>query len=127
MYQEWKFAVPAMIQRNSNNIYVLRLSGVVKRWEFSAGQAGLAREIDAGSHPRVMAIFKNFEGWERDADWKDFDFQLSDSNEISRIAIVGDASWEAEALAFAGAGFRKSKVKFFPTGQEGRAGVWLTQ
>jgi hypothetical protein len=117
--------MPATIQRENNNTYVLRMSGTVKRSEFGSVQDKTVRDIDAGVKPRVLAILENFEGWERGADWGDLEFLFSHSNEIAKIAIVGEPRWEAEALAFAGAGFRRAPVKFFPTGQLADARAWL--
>ena len=119
--------MPATIQFEPNNICVLRASGVLKRSEFGAGQATLAQKIDAGVKPRVLAILENFEGWERGADWNDLEFLFSHSNEIARIAIVGEPRWEPESLAFAGAGFRRAPVKFFPSDQQAEARAWLAE
>jgi hypothetical protein len=119
--------MPATIQYESNNLCVLRISGVLKRSEFGAKQDLLAREIDAGSKPRVLAILENFEGWERGADWNDLDFLFSHSNEIAKIAIVGEPRWESDALAFAGAGFRRAPVKFFPSNQLAEARAWIEE
>jgi hypothetical protein len=119
--------MPARIDYEPNNVCVLRISGVLKRSEFGGGQEAVAREIDAGSKPRLLAILENFEGWERGADWNDLDFMLSHGDEISRIAIVGEPRWETQALAFAGMGFRRAPVKFFPAGQESQARAWLAQ
>jgi hypothetical protein len=117
--------MPATLERETNGLYVFRFSGVVKRSEFGRGQHVLKQEIDSGKQPRILAIAENFEGWESGADWNDLDFQLTHGNEIERIAIVADPKWEVEALAFAGAGFRRAPVKFFPTGQLAAARVWL--
>ena len=119
--------MPATIQLESNNLYVTRFSGIVKRSEFGAGQSKLGREIDAGAQPRLLAILENFEGWEKGADWNDLDFMLSHGNEIAKIAIVGEPRWESEALAFAGAGFRRAPVKFFPPDQEAQARAWIEE
>lgn len=119
--------MPADIQPEPNNVYVLRFSGILKRSEFGGTQTAAARAIDAGAKPRVLAILENFEGWERGADWNDLDFMLSHSNEIAKIAIVGEPRWEPEALAFAGAGFRSAPVKFFPSAQQAQARVWLAE
>ena len=113
------------IQYDSNNICLLRISGVLQRAEFGAGQSAIGQNIDAGAQPRVLAILENFEGWERGADWNDLDFIFSHGDAIAKIAIVGEPRWEVEALAFAGAGFRRSPVKFFPTNQLAEARVWL--
>jgi len=119
--------MPATIQRETDGAFLLRLSGTVQRNEFGNVQETTARAIDVGAKPRILAILENFEGWERGADWNDLEFLFSHSNEIARIAIVGDPRWEAEALAFAGAGFRKAPVKFFPASQLAEARAWLAE
>jgi hypothetical protein len=117
--------MPATIQQETGDLYVLRLSGTVLRTEFGTVQNKAAGAIDAGVKPRILALLEKFDGWERGADWGDLDFLFSHSNEIAKIAIVGDARWEPEALAFAGAGFRQAPVKFFPTDHLGEARAWL--
>lgn len=119
--------MPAQLEHESNNLYVVRFSGVAKRSDFAADQAVLARAIDAGAQPRVLAVLENFGGWEKGADWNDLDFQLTHGSEIAKIAIVGEPRWEAEALAFAGAGFRRAPVKYFAADQEAEARAWLAQ
>ncbi len=119
--------MPTKIELEPNNIYVLRSSGTVHRSEFSAAQNAVARAIDAGAQPRVLTLLENFEGWERGADWNDLDFQLTHGGQIAKIAIVGEPRWESEALAFAGAGFRRAPVKFFASGQEAQARAWLAE
>jgi hypothetical protein len=44
---------------------------------------------------------------------------------INKIAIVADPLWETDLLMFAGAGFRRSPVKFFPAGRVIQARAWL--
>ena len=119
--------MPATIKSEPDNIYVLHFKGLVKRSEFGETQKALAREIEAGVKPHLLTILESFEGWERGADWNDYDFLFTHSNEITRIAIVGEPRWETEALAFAGAGFRRAPVKFFPSGQETQARAWLAK
>src|SRR5436190_1169580 len=117
--------MPANIVREANNTYVLNISGTLKRSEFGDAQGATAGDIDTGVKPRILAILENFEGWERGADWGDLEFLFSHSNEIAKIAIVGEARWEPEALAFAGAGFRRAPVKYFPHAQLSEARTWL--
>src|SRR4030095_2156463 len=119
--------MPATIQRESNNIYLLRISGTLLRAEFGSVQDKTASEIDAGVKPRILAVLENFQGFERGADWGDLEFLFSHSNEIAKIAIVGEPRWEPDALAFAGAGFRRAPVKFFPVGEEAQARAWLAE
>src|SRR5206468_6704547 len=117
--------MPVTIQYEPNDVRLLRVSGILKRSEFDTRQDVMAREIEAGSNPRLLVILENFEGWERGADWNDLDFILSHGNEIARIAIVGESRWEPHALAFVGAGFRPAPVRFFPSSQLAEARAWI--
>ena len=119
--------MPVQIQHEPKHLIVARFQGVLKRNEFGGTQTVAAQEIDAGFQPRVLAILDGFQGWERGADWNDLDFMLTHGNEIAKIAIVGDPRWETEALAFAGAGFRRAPVKFFPEDAEAQARAWLSE
>ncbi len=119
--------MPAQIQQQSNDTYVLRISGSLKRSEFGAEQTALARQIDTGSKPRLLVILENFEGWERGADWDDLDFMISHGGKISRIALVAEPRWDTLALAFAGAGVRRAPVKFFPPNELDQARSWLAE
>lgn len=119
--------MPATIQYEPDNLCLLRISGVLQRAELGAGQDYLARKIDAGSKPRLLVILETFEGWERGADWSDLDFMFSHGDEIVKIAIVGEPRWEPQALAFAGAGFRRASVKFFPIDQQAQGRAWLEE
>jgi len=122
-----KCNMSATIHIESGNLYVCRVSGILKRAEFTAGQGAMTREIDAGAQPRLLVILDKFDGWERDADWSDLDFHFSHSNKIAKIALLGDLRWEADALAFAGTGFRSAPVKFFLTDQQAEARAWLRE
>jgi hypothetical protein len=117
--------MPVQIQYQTHDICVLRISGTLKRSEFGAEERALARHIDTGSNPRLLVILENFEGWEGGADWNDLDFYILHGHKISKIAIVAERRWEPLALAFAGAGVRRTPVKFFPPNELEQARSWL--
>jgi hypothetical protein len=119
--------MPASINCDANDLCVLRISGMLKRSEFAAQQELVAQKINAGAKPRLLVVLEEFEGWERRVDWDDLDFMLAYSGEIRKIAIVSEPRWEAHALAFAGAGVRRSPVKIFPPGQLAEARAWLME
>ena len=119
--------MPATIQYEPNDICVLRISGTLKWSEFAAEQSALARNIDIGAKPRLLAILEDFEGWEREADWNDLDVLISHSGAIAEIAVVAEPQWETQALAFAGAGVRRAPVKFFSPKELATARAWLAE
>ena len=119
--------MPATIQREADNIYVLRLTGTVLKEEINDVQNAISADINSGIRPRVLTVLDNFEGFERYAEWGDLPFLEAHSHDIAKIAIVGDAQWEKDTKAFAGAGNRQAPVKFFPTGQSEQARAWLAE
>ena len=119
--------MPVKMEYEPNDIFVMRMSGTLKRSEFAAQQDAIAKKIDSGSKPRLLVIVENFEGWERGADWNDIDFMISHGGEIARIAIVAEPQWEPHALAFAGAGVRRAPVKFFQPNELATARAWLEE
>jgi stage II sporulation SpoAA-like protein len=119
--------MPAQIQYEADDIFVLRISGILKRSEFDAEEGALARRIDTGSKPRLLVILESFEGWESGADWDNLDFHISHGDKISKIAIVAEPRWETLAPAFAGAEVRRTPVKFFPPNELEQARSWLAE
>ena len=119
--------MPLQLEFQPNDVCVLRITGVLKQSEFAASQKEIARKIDVGSKPRVLAVVESFEGWERGADWNDLDFLISHGGEITRIAIVADPKWETQGLAFAGAGVRRAPVKFFSPNELEEARCWISE
>ena len=117
--------MPAEMNYERDGLWVLRISGILKQSEFGAEQEALAAHIDTGSKPRLLVILENFEGWEGGVDWNDLDFYISHGRKISKIAIVAERRWEPLALAFAGAGVRRTPVKFFPPNELEQARSWL--
>jgi len=117
--------MPAQIQYQADGICVLRISGILKRSEFGAEERALARHIDTGSNPRLLVILENFEGWEGNANWNDLNFYILHGHKVSKIAIVAERRWEPVALAFAGAGVRRTPVKFFPSNELEQARSWV--
>jgi hypothetical protein len=117
--------MPVQIQYQTHDICVLRISGTLKRSEFGAEERALARHIDTGSNPRLLVILENFEGWEGGANWNDLNFYILHGHKVSKIAIVAERHWEPLALAFAGAGVRRTPVKFFPPNELEQARSWL--
>jgi SpoIIAA-like len=52
---------------------------------------------------------------------------ISHGGKISKIAIVGEPRWETPTLAFAGAGVRRARVKFFQSNEVRQARSWLAE
>ena len=113
------------IQPEEDNLRVVRITGLLRKSEMDAALAAEARKWDPATRLKVLVMVEDFKGFERGADWGDITFLVKHDHQIERIAIVAERKWETDALTFAGAGFRKGEVRFFPQNQLAQARAWL--
>ncbi len=115
----------ANLEQHNDRLLVLRITGELKKSELDAAQTEFVRTIKDTGPVKLLVMLENFTGWERTEDWGDTDFFFSHRNDFEKIAVVGDPKWEAQVLAFTGAGLRKGPVKMFPEAGESEARAWL--
>jgi hypothetical protein len=113
------------IQQEEGNLRVLRIAGLLRKSEMDAALAAEARKWASTTRLKVLVLLEEFEGFERGADWGDITFLVKHDHQIDKIAIVADRKWESDALIFAGTGFRRGEVRFFPPDQIAQARAWL--
>lgn len=113
------------IEREEGNLGVVRITGLLRQSEWEAALAAEAKQWGSETRVKVLVIAEDFKGWERSPDWADTTFFDRHANKIDKIAIVADRKWETDFLMFAGAGFRRAPVKFFPLSQLALAMAWL--
>jgi len=115
----------ANVEQQSDRLFLLRVGGELKKSELDAVQNEIVEKMTVRP-VQLLVILKDFTGWERTEDWGDTDFFFSHRDDFGKIAVVGQPSWEAQVLAFTGAGIRKGPVKYFPETGEAEARAWLT-
>jgi len=118
--------MPATIEHDSEDLFSVRVSGLLRMTEFDDVRAVAAREIESRGAIKLLFTLEKFEGWERSSGWGDLDFYASHGGKIERIAIVGDEKWRDESLMFAGAGLRKADVRYFQPSESQQARTWLS-
>jgi hypothetical protein len=117
----------ATLEHQADNVYLLRIGGTLKKSELDAAQSEFVKHIVSAGPIKLLVRLEGFTGWERGAAWDDTDFFFSHRNDTEKMAVVGDLRWEAEVLAFTGAGLRKTPVQFFPSTAESDARAWLAE
>lgn len=117
----------AHLEQSADRLLVLCVGGVLKKSELDAEQSEFARKFAGAGTVKLLVLLENFTGWERGEQWGDTDFFFKHRNDFEKIAVVGHPRWEAEVLAFTGAGLRKGPVKFFPDTDEAEARAWLAE
>ena len=115
----------ANLEQSNDRLLVLRVGGELKKSELDAAKSEFVEKIAGAGTVKLLVLLENFTGWERGEQWGDTDFFFSRRNDFQKIAAVGNPRWEAQVLAFTGAGLRKGPVKFFPETGESEARSWL--
>lgn len=114
------------LEKEANNLFVLRISGVFANASLDRVQALAAQKFDAGiTGVKVLLILTHFQGWKHGDDWGDLNFFMQYEKNIAKIAVVGEARWETEMRLFLASGHRTGDVRYFLPGQEVSARAWL--
>lgn len=111
--------------QESGNVYVIHISGLLKKAEWDAGQATAKKKWETVDAVKILLILEDFKGWEKNDNWGDMSFYIDHREKIKKIAIVGDPKHKEEMLMFSGAGFRPAPVQYFQPSQLEQARKWL--
>lgn len=106
---------------------VIRLTGMLRKAELDAVQWRAASEMAPDANINILVIAESFEGWHRGDPWGDVSFVASHGDRIDKMAFAAEPQWEDRLLMFAGAGLRRTKIKFFPLIQLPEAYAWLNE
>lgn len=117
--------MPINFELENTDIAVFRISGKLRLDEFQAAQRKCEEIIKNIGHVKILAITKNFEGWEKAEGWGDWSFADKNDPYIKKIAIVGEEQWRDLVYIFSGKGFRPVAIEYFESGKEKNARTWL--
>jgi hypothetical protein len=118
--------VGATIRRDDNGIWVLLVSGALRKEELDAAQEDCIGGVGPQGTAKVLVmVADDFRGWVGEEVWNDMTFFVRHGDRIEKIAIVGDPKWETRMLMFTGAGFRRTPVKYFAESRLAEAYEWL--
>jgi hypothetical protein len=116
----------ATIQQDASGIWVLRISGALRKEEMDAVQAIGIESVGPDATARVMVLVEeDFLGWLGSEEWGDMSFLETHGDQIEKIAIVCDPKWEDKMLMFTAAGLRRAPVRCFTRTHFSEACQWL--
>ena len=121
--------MPASLQRETENIYRLDVSGILRKAELDGAQDRLIADLGwvPGGKVRLLVVLDKFQGWDGLSNWSDLTFFARYSDNLERIAIVGEPKWRDHALMFAAADLRRAPVEYFVADAMADARVWLSR
>ena len=116
----------AKVHRETNGVWVVQIAGALRKEELDAVQAHWIKAAAPDDEGKILVmVAEDFAGWVGGEVWNDMSFFTAHADRVGKIAIVGDAEWQDKMLMFAGAGFRRAPVKYFPRNQLALARIWL--
>jgi hypothetical protein len=75
---------------------------------------------------RILVTMHDFEGWDMGALWEDVKWDVKHFNDVERLALVGEESWQKLMASFCQP-FTTAKVRHFTFDQLGEAHCWLNE
>ena len=80
--------------------------------------------IEEHGKVRILLRLVGFEGWTAGALWEDIKFDVKHFNDIERLAIVGDKTWEKGMAKFCEP-FTTASINFYTPDELDQAERWL--
>ncbi len=109
-----------------SNIVFVQASGRLKKLDYEYFVPIVSKTIEEKGRIRVLFEMKDFHGWTAGALWDDIKFDVKHFRDIERVAIVGDATWQAGMAAFCRP-FTTATVRYFDRAQMGQARQWIAE
>ena len=111
--------------KESADLFVVFLEGVLTFDEFKQVQNDVSKEIDRSRKVKVLILAENFSGWAKEGDWGDLEFLHEHDPYMEKIAVVTGEKWKDWLLTFLLAGMRQATVESFPEREAKTARLWL--
>lgn len=97
----------------------MKVTGKLGKEDYAFFVPEIEQQIKQYGKVNMLLELENFHGWTAGAAWEDTKFGIRHFNDIDRLAIVGDKSWEKGMAIFAKA-FTLAKVRYFDTNEQGQ-------
>lgn len=114
---EWKL--------ENSNLLLFQVSGQLGIDEFREIRSEIEDIAQKVGQIKVLALLKNFTGWEATDAWGDTSSTDRIDPYIIKFAIVGDEKWRDLVSVFTLKGLRPVPIEYFETSQLDTARQWL--
>lgn len=109
---------------SGGRLLIVNLSGQVTKSDYARFTPAVEKAIKAHGRVRMLVRMHDFHGWSMGALWEDVKFDLRHFADIDRLALVGDARWEAAMSVFCKP-FTTAKVHYFEEKALREALAWV--
>lgn len=84
----------------------------------------IQEKIDEFEKVSLYFEMRHFKGWTPSAFWRDLKFGLSHSDDLEKVAIVGDKRWQ-EIMTQTMKPFADTEIKYFDESLADEAAEWI--
>jgi hypothetical protein len=109
---------------SERNFLLVRAKGKLSKQDYEQLVPAVEKLIQQRGKVRVLFDMDDFHGWSTGALWQDIKFDAAHFNDIERVALVGDAKWEALMAIFCRP-FTSAQIRFFDRAQIAEARRWI--
>jgi hypothetical protein len=100
------------------------LHGKLSREDFERITPETEKLIRRHGKIRILVTMHDFDGWDAGALWEDLKWDVKHFNDVERLAMVGEESWQKWMVGFCKP-FTTAEVRYFPFARLDDAHEWL--
>ena len=115
-----------LVESTETNTLEVRASGKLSKEDYQVFDPGVDAFIEQQGKIKLQFVMHEFHGWEMGAVWEDIKFATKHCAHISKIAMVGDKTWE-KWMAMICKPFTMSSIKYFDAAEVAAARTWLAE
>ena len=105
---------------------VVHLTGKLTTEDYEKYLPEIEKLIREHGKLSILVIMNDFHGWERGALWEDIKFDAKHRNDVARLALVGDKTWE-KWMAKICRPFTSAEIRYFESHERDAAEAWIGQ
>jgi len=109
---------------NDWKLIVVELTGKLHKVDFHHFLPVVQKAVGRHGKIRMLVQMHDFHGLDAGALWEEVKFDVKHFNDIERLAMVGETTWEKWMAMFCKP-FTTAKIRYFPVEQAADARAWV--
>jgi SpoIIAA-like len=115
-----------MHSENGGMVFVVKLIGTLVKEDYKPLVLEFSRLVKEHGKLSVLLDMTRFEGWDAAGLWQEIKFDTQHTNEMKRLAVVGEKRWQHAIATFAKP-FTPAEVRYFEADAAPAAMEWVAE
>ena len=108
----------------NGKLVIVHIGGKLHTEDYKRFVPAVEKSIQEHGKVRMLIQMHNFHGWDAGALWQDIKFDARHFNQIERLALVGETTWEKWMATFCRP-FTTATIRYFSPNQLTEARAWV--